>query len=122
MLFRSTCAVFFLAATSVANAAYPDRPIRLVVPFAPGGNIDITARTVAPGMTEQLGQPVVVENRGGAGSRLGNEFVARSAPDGYTMLLGSTGTMSINGGLWYSADVPFGGYKQSGIGREMGVA
>ena len=68
----------------------------MVVPFAPGGNIDITARTVAPGMTEQLGQPVVVENRGGAGSRLGNEFVARSAPDGYTMLLGSTGTMSIN--------------------------
>lgn len=99
MLFRSTCAVFLLAAASLANltnAAYPDRPIRLVVPFAPGGNIDITARTVAPGLTENLGQPVVVENRGGAGSRLGNEFVAKSAADGYTMLLGSTGTMSIN--------------------------
>lgn len=96
MLFRCAGVALFLGAATMVNAAYPDRPIRLVVPFAPGGNIDITARTVAPGMTENLGQPVVVENRGGAGSRLGNEFVARSAPDGYTMLLGSTGTMSIN--------------------------
>ncbi len=96
MLFRSACATILLAAISAAHAAYPDRPIRLIVPFAPGGNIDITARTVAPGLTEQLGQPVVVENRGGAGSRIGNELVARSAPDGYTLLLGSTGTMSIN--------------------------
>jgi tripartite-type tricarboxylate transporter receptor subunit TctC len=96
MLFRSLCAALLLATTAAAHAAYPDRPLRLIVPFAPGGNIDITARTVAPGLTEQLGQPVVVENRGGAGSRIGNEFVAKSAPDGYTMLLGSTGTMSIN--------------------------
>ena len=94
----ASCAAFLLAVTmmTTVHAAYPDRPIRLIVPFAPGGNIDITARTVAPGLTAELGQPVVVENRGGAGSRLGNEFVARSAPDGYTMLLGSTGTMSIN--------------------------
>ena len=81
---------------SLAHAAYPDRPIRLVALFAPGGNIDITARSVGPGLTEQLGQPVVVENRGGAGSRVGNEQVAKSAPDEDTMLLGSTGTMSIN--------------------------
>ena len=96
MLFRSTCAAVLWIAASATHAAYPDRPIRLIVPFAPGGNIDVTARTVSPGLTEQLGQPVVVENRGGAGSRLGNEFVAKSTPDGYTMLLGSTGTMSIN--------------------------
>ncbi len=96
MLFRSLCAALLMVAITTAYAAYPDRPMRLVVPFAPGGNIDITARTVAPGLTTELGQSVVVENRGGAGSRIGNEFVAKSAPDGYTMLLGSTGTMSIN--------------------------
>lgn len=96
MLFRSACMALLSIAASVAGAAYPERPVRLVVPFAAGGNIDITARTVAPGLTEQLGQPVVVENRGGAGSRIGNELVAKAAPDGYTLLLGSTGTMSIN--------------------------
>jgi tripartite-type tricarboxylate transporter receptor subunit TctC len=77
-------------------AAYPDRPIRLIAPFAPGGNIDLTARTVAPGLTEQLGQSVIVENRGGAGGRIGTEVAARAAPDGYTLLLGSSGTLTIN--------------------------
>ena len=56
MLFRFLCAALLLAFTSAATAAYPDRPIRLIAPFAPGGNIDITARTVAPGLTEQLGR------------------------------------------------------------------
>ncbi len=96
MLFRWLTVALIGLGVSTAFAAYPDRPLRLVVPFAPGGNIDFTARAVAPGLTEQLGQPVVVENRGGAGSRIGNELVAKSAPDGYTLLLGSTGTMSIN--------------------------
>lgn len=79
-----------------APAAYPERPIRLIAPFAPGGNIDITARTVAPGLTEALGQPVVVENRGGAGGRIGTELVTRAAPDGYTQLLASSGMLTIN--------------------------
>jgi len=96
MLFRWLCAALMLAMASVACAAYPDRPIRLIAPFAPGGNIDITARTVAPGLTEQLGQPVVVENRGGAGGRIGTEVVAKSAPDGYTLLLGSSGSLTVN--------------------------
>jgi tripartite-type tricarboxylate transporter receptor subunit TctC len=79
-----------------ANAAYPDRPIRLIAPFAPGGNIDITARTVAPGLTEHLGQQVIVENRGGAGGRIGTELVAKAPADGYTMLLASSGMLTIN--------------------------
>lgn len=99
MLFRSFFVMVwpvFAGAASPVFAAYPDRLIRLIAPFAPGGNIDITARTVAPGLTEQLGQSVVVENRGGAGGRIGTEMVAKSAPDGYTLLLGSSGSLTVN--------------------------
>ena len=81
---------------TLAQAAYPDKPIRIIVPFAPGGNIDITARTIAPGLSEFLGQPVVVDNRGGAGGKAGTEIAAKAAPDGYTLLLGSSGALTMS--------------------------
>jgi tripartite-type tricarboxylate transporter receptor subunit TctC len=81
-------------ASTPAGAVYPDRPIRLIVPYAPGGNIDITARTIAPALGEALAVQIVVDNRGGAGGTLGSEIAAKSPPDGYTLLMGSSGTLA----------------------------
>jgi tripartite-type tricarboxylate transporter receptor subunit TctC len=77
-------------------AGYPDKPIRLVVPFAPGGNADLTGRLFAEAMGKRLGQQVIVDNRGGAGGAIGAEQVAKSAPDGYSVVLGSTGTFLVS--------------------------
>ena len=93
--FAMSCAALALV-TKLATAAYPEKPVRIIVPFAPGGNIDITARTVAPGLTEFLGQPVVVDNRGGAGGKAGTELAAKATPDGYTLLLGSSGALTMS--------------------------
>jgi tripartite-type tricarboxylate transporter receptor subunit TctC len=79
-----------------AFAAFPDHPIRLFVPFAAGGNADIVGRIVGERISNALGQPVVIENRGGAGGSIGAEAVARSAPDGYTLLVGSNGPLTVN--------------------------
>lgn len=74
---------------------FPKQPIKLVVPWAPGGNVDITARAVAPTMSELLGQQVIVENKPGAGGFIGSTGVVKSTPDGYTLLLGSSGSISV---------------------------
>ena len=85
-----------LCAELAAAQSYPAKPIKLVVPFPPGGSADIIGRTLAQRLAEQMGQPVVVENRAGASAIIGSEFVAKSAPDGYTLLLGNVGSMTIH--------------------------
>jgi tripartite-type tricarboxylate transporter receptor subunit TctC len=74
-------------ASTGSGQAYPVKPIRLIVPFVPGGNSDIIARSIAPEMSKALGQPIVIENRGGAGGLIGTELAAKSPPDGYTLLM-----------------------------------
>jgi len=90
-----------LAAMSVAHAAdYPVKPIRFVLGFAPGGASDTMARAIGTRLSEGLGQPVVIDNRAGAGGNIAAEIVARSAPDGYTMLLGNNGILAVNVSLY----------------------
>jgi tripartite-type tricarboxylate transporter receptor subunit TctC len=88
------------ALAAEAQGPYPSRPIRYVVPFAPGGPTDIMSRAIAERLAVSLGAPVVVDNRAGAGGSLGAEIVARSAPDGYTLMIGHVGTHAINISLY----------------------
>jgi tripartite-type tricarboxylate transporter receptor subunit TctC len=92
-------AISALLAPGVWAQVYPTKAIRFIVPFAPGGGTDLLGRIIAQRLTETLGQPVVVENRGGAGGVIGAEMVAKAAPDGYTLLLGSPGPLTINPNL-----------------------
>jgi len=85
--------------------AFPTRPVRMIVPFAPGGASDFVARIIQPRMTELLGQQVVVENRDGAAGNIGVEVAARATPNGYTFLLGNVGTMAINANILVSFPV-----------------
>jgi putative tricarboxylic transport membrane protein len=102
----SRCLAFALAlATALAASAtraddYPSRPIRLIVPYAAGGGADSVARIVARRVSETIGQAIVIENRGGAGSIIGTDLVNKSDPDGYTLLLGQSGPISINPAIY----------------------
>ncbi|HEY6831436.1 MAG TPA: tripartite tricarboxylate transporter substrate-binding protein, partial [Pseudolabrys sp.] len=89
-----------IACAAASAADYPSRTITLIVPYPPGGGVDAMARVVANKLTEALKQQVIVENRGGGGGTIGTRLVARAAPDGYTLLLGHTGTISINPSLY----------------------
>jgi tripartite-type tricarboxylate transporter receptor subunit TctC len=93
-----TAAAF--GAVTAAAETYPTRPITIVVPFPPGGSTSIVARIVTDRMAEAIGQPFIVDNRGGAGGALGTRQVAKSAPDGYTIALGYTGTLAIGPALF----------------------
>jgi tripartite-type tricarboxylate transporter receptor subunit TctC len=97
--------VLALVAESALAQAWPARPIRLISPFSAGSTVDIMARTIAPPLGELLGQNVVVENRGGAGGNIGVDAVAKAAPDGYTLGIGTTGPLAINPHLM--AKVPY---------------
>lgn len=97
-ILRRACLASVLCATPLAGhaqAAFPDRPVRLIVPYAPGGSADIAARLVADAWAKALGQPLVIENRGGAGGNIGVDAVAKAAPDGYTIGL-QTVSLAIN--------------------------
>jgi tripartite-type tricarboxylate transporter receptor subunit TctC len=97
-------ALLFAVAFPAAAQTYPSRPIRLIVGFPPGGGVDINARILAPKLAEYLGQPVVVENKPGASTNIANDFVAKSAPDGHTLLI-NTSAIAINMSLF--RNLPF---------------
>ncbi len=96
-----TVLCFALASTAWAQP-YPSRPIRVIVPFVPGGNVDITARTVAPALGDALGQPVVVENRPGAAGMVGAQAMMSSPADGYTLMMGSNSSLAVAPNLYPS--------------------
>jgi tripartite-type tricarboxylate transporter receptor subunit TctC len=90
----------FAAVPATAQSAYPNKPIRMVVAFAAGGSTDIVARTVGQKLSEGLGVPVVIDNRGGANGTIGSDIVAKSAPDGYTIMMGEVGSLAMAPGLY----------------------
>src|SRR5262250_3893829 len=103
----SIVALWLLALAAQATAqTYPERVVRIVNPFPPGGSVDVMARLLAQKLSENMNQQVIVENRAGAGGNTGAESVARSEPDGYTLLFTAPGPLVINQTL-YSKDLPF---------------
>jgi tripartite-type tricarboxylate transporter receptor subunit TctC len=125
-LFKSavlTLACLLAAADGASAAGYPDHVVTLIVPYPPGGGVDAMARVVAAKLSDAFNQQVIVDNRGGAGGTLGTRFVAHAAPDGYTLLLGHTGTISINPSLYANAGYdPRKDFAPVGLVASMPVA
>jgi tripartite-type tricarboxylate transporter receptor subunit TctC len=96
----------FITASAASAQSYPSRPIRIIVPFLAGGTVDIVARQIWQQLSALLGQPVVIDNRPGGGTTIALKAVATSEPDGYTLLLGSTGSLTINPILFKNIDFP----------------
>ena len=103
------CGAAFIFSGLATAQGFPSRPIRLVVPYAPGGNVDISARIVGPGLSELLKQTVIVENRPGGGGNVGAGLVAKATPDGHTLLVGSSGPLSVNPVVF--KDIPYDSVK-----------
>ena len=99
-----------------AQPAWPTRPVRLIVPFQAGGATDVTARVIAERLGQSLGQPMVVDNRAGAGGNIGTDAVAKADPDGYTLLMCTIGTASINQYLY--KNLPFDPGEGPGLGGD----
>lgn len=97
LAFMLACAA---ATAAIAQASFPTKPVRLIIPFPPGGGTDILARPLAQKLSEIWGQPVVIDNKGGAGGNIGTELAARAPADGYTLVLGTVGTHAINRSLY----------------------
>jgi tripartite-type tricarboxylate transporter receptor subunit TctC len=115
-----------VAAQPADPLKYPVKPIRIVIPFAPGGPSDLVARTIGQKLTESWGQQVLIDNRGGANGVVGSEIVAKSTPDGYTLLMGTTGTHGINASLYsklpYDTVSDFAPIARGGISSYVLVA
>jgi tripartite-type tricarboxylate transporter receptor subunit TctC len=96
----ATVGVSLLPGALFAQTAWPNKPVRIVVPFAPAGTTDILARALAPELSKAFGQPFIIDNKPGAGGNLGADVIAKSPPDGYNLLMGTVGTQSINASLY----------------------
>jgi tripartite-type tricarboxylate transporter receptor subunit TctC len=123
VLLMAAVAVTIGASRLASAQEYPTRPITLVVPYPPGGGVDAMARIVADKLSVALGQQIIVDNRGGGGGNIGTRLVAKAAPDGYTLLLGHTGTISINPTLYANAGYdPRKDFQAIGLMASMPVA
>ena len=105
LLYAASWAILSCMATSAQAADFPTRPIRLIVPFAAGGSVDISSRILAVPLTQILGQQIVVDNRAGAGAAIGGSMAAKAAPDGYTLFAGSSGSLTANRAVY--ANLPY---------------
>ena len=119
-LFRTAAVVAALAAFGAQAQQWPSKPVKLVVPFTAGGSTDTVARIISEKLTPRIGQPVLVENKAGAGGAIGSDFVAKSAPDGYTYLVGTSSTMAI--APWVYTKLPYNPTRDFAPVTLLGIA